>query len=80
MFSCRVPEWDLRHRIESEMLPTSGVVRVCIPFGKLFAKRSVVSAGFVEAYPDDKYLPSFLVPATGAENAFHVLFAALRAE
>ena len=30
----------------------------------------------VEAYPDDKYLPSYLVLAAMAGNAFHVLFAA----
>ena len=30
----------------------------------------------VEAYPDDKYLPSYLVLATTATDAFHVLFAA----
>ena len=30
----------------------------------------------VEAYPDDKYLPSYLVLATMASDAFHVLFAA----
>ena len=29
----------------------------------------------VEAYPADKYLPSFLVLAKGAIDAFHVLFA-----
>ena len=30
----------------------------------------------VDAYPDDKYLPSYLVLATTADKAFHVLFAA----
>ena len=30
----------------------------------------------VEAYPDDKYLPSYLVLAGTAGKAFHVLFAA----
>ena len=30
----------------------------------------------VEAYPDDKYLPSYLVLAGVAPSAFHVLFAA----
>jgi len=30
----------------------------------------------VEAYPDDKYLPSYLVLARRASARFHVLFAA----
>ena len=30
----------------------------------------------VEAYPDDKYLPSYLILARHASEAFHVLFAA----
>ena len=30
----------------------------------------------IESYPDDKYLPSYLVLATSAQGAFHVLFAA----
>ena len=30
----------------------------------------------IEAYPDDKYLPSYLVLAATAGNTFHVLFAA----
>ena len=30
----------------------------------------------MEAYPDDKYLPSYLVLAATPGNAFHVLFAA----
>jgi hypothetical protein len=29
----------------------------------------------VEAYPDDKYLPSYLLLATPAGEGFHVLFA-----
>ena len=29
----------------------------------------------IESYPDDKYLPSYLVLATSAHGAFHVLFA-----
>ena len=29
----------------------------------------------IESYPDDKYLPSYLVLATSGEVAFHVLFA-----
>jgi hypothetical protein len=28
----------------------------------------------IEMYPDDKYLPSYLVMATGTATAFHVLF------
>jgi hypothetical protein len=30
----------------------------------------------VEAYPDDKYLPSYLILARHGPEAFHVLFAA----
>lgn len=30
----------------------------------------------IESYPDDKYLPSYLVLAQQAPDAFHVLFAA----
>ena len=30
----------------------------------------------VEAYPDDKYLPSYLVLGNAATDAFHILFAA----
>jgi hypothetical protein len=30
----------------------------------------------VEAYPDDKYLPSYLIIARHGSEAFHVLFAA----
>ena len=30
----------------------------------------------VDAYPDDKYLPSYLVLAATTDKAFHVLFAA----
>ena len=30
----------------------------------------------VEGYPDDKYLPSYLVLAQHAQGAFHPLFAA----
>jgi len=29
----------------------------------------------IESYPDDKYLPSYLIPATPAGAAFHILFA-----
>lgn len=30
----------------------------------------------VEAYPEDKYLPSYLILARDRDDAFHVLFAA----
>ena len=36
---------------------------------------SVDSYEVVESYPDDKYLPSYLVLARLAGNAIHVLFA-----
>ena len=36
---------------------------------------AVASYELVEAYPDDKYLPSYLVLARHGADAFHVLFA-----
>ena len=33
------------------------------------------SYDLVEAYPDDKYLPSYLILARHGADAFHVLFA-----
>ena len=36
---------------------------------------AVDSYELVEAYPDDKYLPSYLVLAQGEGQQFHVLFA-----
>ena len=48
--------------------------------GRHISRRDICEATdsyeFVESYPDDKYLPSYLVLATTAGNAFHVLFAA----
>lgn len=46
-----------------------------------FIPREVIMAAaegyeLVEAYPDDKYLPSYLVLARHGADAFHVLFAA----
>lgn len=38
--------------------------------------KSLGSYEIIEAYPDDKYLPSFLVCATYALAVIHVLFAA----
>jgi hypothetical protein len=37
---------------------------------------AVESYEIIEAYPGDKYLPSYLVLATSSGEAFHVLFAA----
>ena len=37
---------------------------------------SVDSYEIIEAYPGDKYLPSYLVLGRSAGEAFHVLFAA----
>jgi len=37
---------------------------------------AVIGYQLVEAYPDDKYLPSYLILARHASDAFHVLFAA----
>ena len=36
---------------------------------------SVESYDLVESYPDDKYLPSYLVWARHGEEIFHILFA-----
>jgi hypothetical protein len=36
---------------------------------------AVASYELVEAYPDDKYLPSYLILARPGSEAFHVLFA-----
>ena len=48
--------------------------------GRHISRRDICEATdtyeLVEAYPDDKYLPSYLVLAAMAGNAFHVLFAA----
>ena len=35
----------------------------------------MASYELVEAYPDDKYLPSYLILARHGSEAFHVLFA-----
>ncbi len=35
---------------------------------------AVDSYEVIESYPDDKYLPSYLVLATAAGGGFHVLF------
>ncbi|HSK75179.1 MAG TPA: DUF4258 domain-containing protein [Thermoanaerobaculia bacterium] len=37
---------------------------------------SVESYELIESYPDDKYLPSYLVLAEHEETTFHILFAA----
>ena len=37
---------------------------------------AVANYDLVEAYPDDKYLPSYLILARHDQDAFHVLFAA----
>jgi hypothetical protein len=37
---------------------------------------AVASYELVEAYPDDKYLPSYLILARHDRDIFHVLFAA----
>ena len=45
-----------------------------------FIPREAILAGvetyqLIEAYPDDKYLPSYLLLASHEKDAFHVLFA-----
>jgi hypothetical protein len=37
---------------------------------------AVGTCSIIESYPEDKYLPSYLVMATGTMTVFHVLFAA----
>jgi hypothetical protein len=48
--------------------------------GRFIPRESILAAvdtlELVEAYPDDKYLPSYLVLGRAGEDAFHVLFAA----
>ena len=48
--------------------------------GRYISRESIVSAvdtfELVEAYPDDKYLPSYLLLGRAGADAFHVLFAA----
>ena len=47
--------------------------------GRFVARQTILDAvesyEIVESYPDDKYLPSFLVLARPAGDAIHVLFA-----
>jgi uncharacterized protein DUF4258 len=48
--------------------------------GRYIARNDILGAvgsyEIVESYPDDKYLPSYLVLAEFAESSFHILFAA----
>ena len=48
--------------------------------GRFVPRESILAAvdafELVEAYPDDKYLPSYLVLGRAGTDAFHVLFAA----
>ena len=47
--------------------------------GRFIARESIIAAvgtfELVEAYPDDKYLPSYLLLGRLGADAFHVLFA-----
>lgn len=47
--------------------------------GRFIPRESILAAvasyQLVEAYPDDKYLPSYLILARHDRDAFHVLFA-----
>jgi hypothetical protein len=47
--------------------------------GRYIARDEILSAvesfQIIEAYPEDKYLPSFLLLAKGGKSAFHVLVA-----
>jgi hypothetical protein len=48
--------------------------------GRFIAREAILAAvdtyELVEAYPDDKYLPSYLVFARHGSDCFHMLFAA----
>ena len=48
--------------------------------GRFIPREAILAAAdtyqLVEAYPDDKYLPSYLIVARHGPEAFHVLFAA----
>jgi hypothetical protein len=48
--------------------------------GRFIGREAILEAvdtyRLVEAYPDDKYLPSYLLLAHQGEDKFHVLFAA----
>ena len=48
--------------------------------GRFISREAILAAvetyQLVEAYPDDKYLPSYLILARQGPEAFHVLFAA----
>ena len=48
--------------------------------GRFISREAVLDAAesyeIIEAYPGDKYFPSYLVLARSADEAFHVLFAA----
>jgi hypothetical protein len=48
--------------------------------GRFIVRETILAAvgtyELVEAYPDDKYLPSYLILARHGSEAFHVLFAA----
>ena len=47
--------------------------------GRFISREAILAAvatyQLVEAYPDDKYLPSYLILARHGSEAFHVLFA-----
>ena len=42
---------------------------------RIFIVNSTASYEIIEAYPDDKYMPSYLVYSRYQDNIFHVLFA-----
>ncbi len=48
--------------------------------GRFIPRQAILAAvesyEMIESYPEDKYLPSYLVLARSAGEAFHVLFAA----
>jgi uncharacterized protein DUF4258 len=48
--------------------------------GRFISREAILGAAksyeIIESYPDDKYLPSYLVLGRSAGEVFHVLFAA----
>jgi hypothetical protein len=48
--------------------------------GRSISRNEILDAvetySVIESYPEDKYLPSYLIMGTGITTVFHVLFAA----
>lgn len=52
--------------------------------GRFISRRDIIDSAatfeIIESYPEDKYLPSYLVYAVNGGNTFHILFAVDRVE